>query len=261
MRTVLVIGIGAGDPDHLTLQAVAAMRRAEVFFGIDKGTVKDDLAALRTELLDRHVGYGHYRVVDAPDPERDRDAGGSAYRDAVLDWQDRRAELYAAMIADELGPDGVGAFLVWGDPSLYDGTLRLLAGIREADVAGGGKGFDIESIPGISSVAALAAAHRIVLNRVGGSVLVTTGRRLAAGMPRDVDDVVVMLDGATTFATLPDDDLAIHWGAYLGTPDEILVSGDLQEVKDEIVRVRAEARERKGWIMDTYLLRRDPGRR
>ncbi|RTL62867.1 MAG: precorrin-6A synthase (deacetylating) [Pseudonocardiaceae bacterium] len=261
MRTVLVIGIGAGDPDHLTLQAVAAMRRAEVFFGIDKGTVKDDLAALRTELLTRHVDAGTYRVVDAPDPERDRDAGGSAYRDAVLDWQDRRAELYAAMIADELGPDGVGAFLVWGDPSLYDGTLRLLAGIRDADVASGGQGFEIESVPGISSVAALAAAHRLILNRVGGSVLVTTGRRLGAGMPRDVDDVVVMLDGATTFATLPDDDLAIFWGAYLGTPDEILVSGDLQKVKDEIVRVRAEARDRKGWIMDTYLLRRDPGRR
>lgn len=260
MRTVLVIGIGAGDPDHLTFQAVAAMRRADVFFGIDKGAVKDDLAALRGELLDRHV-EGGYRVVDAPDPERDRDASGTAYRDAVLDWQDRRAGLYAAMIADELGPDGVGAFLVWGDPSLYDGTLRLLAGIREADVATGGQGFDIESVPGVSSVAALAAAHRLILNRVGGSVLVTTGRRLAAGMPRDVDDVVVMLDGATTFATLPDDDVAIYWGAYLGTPDEILVSGDLQKVKDEIVRVRARARERKGWIMDTYLLRRDPGRR
>ena len=89
----------------------------------------------------------------------------------------------------------------------------------------------------------------------------TTGRRLGAGMPRDVDDVVVMLDGATTFATLPDDDLAIFWGAYLGTPDQILVSGDLQKVKDEIVRVREDARRRKGWIMDTYLLRRDPGRR
>lgn len=262
MRTVLVIGIGAGDPDHLTLQAVEAMRRADVFFGIDKGAVKDDLVALRTQLLDRHLGYGHYRVVDAPDPERDRDADGGAYRDAVLDWQDRRAGLYATMIADELGPDGVGAFLVWGDPALYDGTLRLLAGIREADIASGGPGFDIGSVPGISSVAALAAAHRLILNRVGGSVLVTTGRRLAAaGMPRDIDDVVVMLDGAMTFAGLPDDDLAIYWGAYLGTPDEILLSGDLQEVKDDIVRVRAEARERKGWIMDTYLLRRDPGRR
>jgi precorrin-6A synthase len=50
--------------------------------------------------------------------------------------------------------------------------------------------------------------------------------------------------------------VTIYWGAYLGTPDEILVSGPLAEVAEEIRRVRAEARERKGWMFDTYLLRR-----
>ena len=35
--------------------------------------------------------------------------------------------------------------------------------------------------------------------------------------------------------------------------------GDLQQVKDEIVRLWAEHRARKGWIMDTYLLRRRLG--
>ena len=64
------------------------------------------------------------------------------------------------------------------------------------------------------------------------------------------------LDGRTAFATLPDPDLDVFWGAYLGTKDEILVAGDLIAVRDEIVRVRSEARARKGWIMDTYLLRR-----
>jgi len=34
------------------------------------------------------------------------------------------------------------------------------------------------------------------------------------------------------------------------------VSGKLGEVAGEIERVRREARERKGWIMDSYLLRR-----
>ena len=51
--TVLVIGIGAGDPEHLTLQAAAAIGRAEVFFEIDKGV--PDLAALRATLLARHA--------------------------------------------------------------------------------------------------------------------------------------------------------------------------------------------------------------
>jgi precorrin-6A synthase len=247
-RTVYVIGIGAGDPEHLTLQAVAAMNRVDVFFTIDKGEATADLAALRKELLTRHVTRPH-RVVTAPEVPRDRDP--AAYVDTAVAWQARRAALYERMVTDELADGETGAFLVWGDPSLYDGTLNLLG-----DVAGR-TGIEIVSIPGISSVAALAAAHGLILNRVGTPVLITTGRRLAEqGMPRDVDDVVVMLDGRTAFAGLPDTDLEIFWGAYLGTPDEILVAGDLRAVCDQIARLRTTARARKGWIMDIYLLRR-----
>jgi precorrin-6A synthase len=260
VRTVYVIGIGSGDPDHLTLQAVAALKRVDVVFVIDKGEVKEDLTALRTEILHRHREPGGYRVVEAADPERDRQAGaGEAgrserYTAAVVDWQDRRGSLYASMLA-ELADGEIGAFLVWGDPSLYDGTLRLLEGVE---------GIQVVSYPGISSVQALAAAHRLILNRVGRPVLITTGRRIAAGLPTDVDDIVVMLDGGTAFASLPDAEVAdveVYWGAYVGSPDELLVSGPVLEVRDEIVRLRAEARERKGWIMDTYLLRRRPGDR
>jgi precorrin-6A synthase len=248
-RTVYVIGIGAGNPEHLTLQAVVAMNRVDVFFTIDKGESTADLAGLRADLLARHV-TGPHRVVTAPEVPRDRDP--AAYVATATEWQARRAALYAEMIERELADGGTGGFLVWGDPSLYDGTLNLLHGIAEQ-----GRKLEIVSVPGISSVAALAAAHGLILNRVGTPILITTGRRLAdGGMPRDVDDVVVMLDGRTAFAGLPDTDLDIYWGAYLGTPDEILVSGDLHEVDDEIQARRTEARARKGWIMDTYLLRR-----
>jgi precorrin-6A synthase len=253
-RTLLVIGIGAGDPEHLTLQAVAAMNRVDVFFTIDKGEATAELAALRKHLLDRHVTRPH-RVVTAPEVPRDRDP--AAYVDTAVEWQARREALYAEMVNTQLADGATGGFLVWGDPSLYDGTLNLLRNIADrAD-----NRIEIVSIPGISSVAALAAAHGLILNRVGRPVLITTGRRIAEqGMPRDVDDVVVMLDGRSAFAGLPDPDLEIFWGAYLGTPDEILVAGDLQRVRDEIRARRAEARARKGWIMDIYLLRRRSGR-
>jgi precorrin-6A synthase len=252
VRTVYVIGIGAGDPEHLTLQAVAAMNRADVFFTIDKGEAKAELAALRASLLARHVTRPH-RVVTARDPERDRSAPTGRYAGAVADWQERRAALYERMVADELGEDGCGAFLVWGDPALYDGTLRILERIRDR----GEVAFEVVSVPGISAVQALAAAHRIALNQVGRPVLVTTGRRLAdEGPPQGVDDVVVMLDAVDAFAALPGDLWDIYWGAYLGTPDEALVHGPLRDAKAEIVRRRAELRSRKGWIMDTYLLRR-----
>lgn len=251
-RTVYVIGIGAGNPEHLTLQAVAAMNRVDVFFTIDKGAVDGgataDLAALRAELLARHVSRP-FRVATMPDPERDRAAAD--YEDAVADWQRRRAAHYAHALAEEVPDGGVGSFLVWGDPAIYDGTLRILGDLG----AIGGVPLTVVSIPGISAVQALAAAHRLVLSRVGGSFTVTTGRRLArAGMTGD--DVVVMLDAGCAFADLPETGVDIFWGAYLGSPDEVLVAGDLAAVKGEIVAVRARERARKGWIMDTYLLRR-----
>jgi precorrin-6A synthase len=247
---VLVIGIGAGDPEHVTTQAIRALNEVDVFFVVDKRGDASDLVALRTEICDRYVEGSSYRIVEVADPPRDRKA--TAYGDAVDDWRRRRGAVWESLLRDELGEDGVGAFLVWGDPSLYDSTLAVLEQILER----GTVAFDYEVVPGISSVHALTARHRIPFNRVGGAVQITTGRRLARGWPEGVDDVVVMLDADCSFRHLDPAGVEIYWGAYLGTADELLVAGPLAEVGEEIARVRARARDRKGWIMDTYLLRR-----
>ncbi|MEV5315250.1 precorrin-6A synthase (deacetylating) [Streptomyces sp. NPDC052610] len=255
MRKIHVIGIGAGDPDQLTLQAVRALRGTDVFFLLEKGEVKSDLTGLRRDMLKTHVPEGTYRIVEARDPERDRRADGAAYSPAVGDWRGARADIYERLILEELGEDQTGAFLVWGDPSLYDSTL----GILEEVLGRGAVAFEYDVVPGISSVSSLVARHRTGLNRVAGAVQITTGRRLSEGFPEGVDDVVVMLDAHQTFREYADQDIHIYWGAYLGTPDEITVSGPIAEAAPRIERLRAEARERKGWIMDTYLLRRNPG--
>ena len=65
---------------------------------------------------------------------------------------------------------------------------------------------------------------------------------------------VVMLDGECAFLQCGPE-TRIWWGAYLGTPDEVLMAGTVGEVGEDIAAVRAAARERHGWIMDTYLLR------
>jgi precorrin-6A synthase len=252
MRRVLVIGIGAGDPDHLTVQAIKALNRVDVFFVTDKGADTHELVRLRHEICERFIDRPGYRMVQVPDPPRDRTA--AAYRAAVEDWRRRRAELWGRMLGEELGDGDCGGFLVWGDPSLYDSTLDVL----ERILAEGSLAFEVEVVPGISSVQALAASHRIALNRVGGPIHLTTGRRLADGFPDHSDDVVVMLDAACTFESLTDQDLDIYWGAYVGTDDELLVSGRLADVAAEIKATRQAARARKGWIMDTYLLRRRP---
>jgi precorrin-6A synthase len=249
MRTILVIGIGAGNPDYLTVQAITAMNRAEVFFMPDKGVEKSGLNAIRLEMLERFVTNKRYRLVDFVIPSR-RQADTPDYAQAVQEWRDKLEAAYRAMFA-ELGEDGVGAFLVWGDPTLYDGTLRILK-----DMQAGGWELAIEVIPGISAPQALAAQHQVTLNRVGEAVTITTGRRVAAGEADDLTSAVVMLDNHQAFRRFESDGAEIFWGAYLGTPDEILVAGPVGEVKDEIDAKRSEAQARHGWIMDTYMIRK-----
>jgi precorrin-6A synthase len=250
-RRIHVIGIGAGDPDYVTAQAVAALNDTQVFFAMDKGLnrdgTKDDLMALRREVCERFIREPGYRFVELPDPPRARSASdGPAYLQAVADWHAARADVWARALCDELPDDGVGAFLAWGDPSLYDSTLRIL------DLVAGRMDLDYDVIPGITAIQALTARHRIPLNDVGEPVLITTGRRLRAeGLS---GAALVMLDGDCAFLGCPSE-TEIWWGAYLGTPNEVLVAGTVGEVGEHIAAIRAEARERHGWIMDTYLLR------
>ncbi|MET0415680.1 MAG: precorrin-6A synthase (deacetylating) [Actinoplanes sp.] len=249
MRKIYVIGIGAGDPDHLTLGAAKMIGRTDVFFLLDKGETKASMIDIRERMM-RAYGRPGRRVAEGRDPDRDRTP--QDYEGTVADWRHRRSVVTEELIAKHLKDGETGSFLVWGDPSLYDSTIAILDEI----LARGETLFEYEVIPGISSVSALAAKHRVGLNRVGQPFQVTTGRRLAEGWPEDADDVVVMLDAQQAYTQHPEAD--IYWGAYVGTSDEILRSGPVAEVAEEITEVRAEARERHGWIMDTYLLRRRP---
>jgi precorrin-6A synthase len=247
-----VVGIGPGDPDQVTVQAVKALKAADVFLLVTKRRETQELVDVRTKVLDSHVGRDwRSRAVEVQDAERGRAADAAEQAEVVARWRAERARRFAAALG-EVPDDGRVAILAWGDPALYDSTL----GVLEDVAAHGGPPLEVKVLPGISSVQALAAGHRIPLNRVGGAVQLTTGRRLAAGLPEGADDVVVMLDSSCTFAEVDEDGVELFWGAYLGMPDELLIAGPLEEVADEVVRVRAEAKERKGWMFDTYLLRR-----
>lgn len=248
MKDLLLIGIGPGDPRQVTYEAVDALRQASVFFVLDKGGDKDELVRLRKAIVQRYRPEGGYRLVQVADPARDGQADD--YLGAVQDWHRQRAALYAQLIEQEVGDGETGAFLLWGEPTLYDSTLRILGLVRERGVA-----LRLQVIPGISSVQALAARHQVPLNRVGEPLTVLPGRRLAG--QGQIDNVLVMLDGQCAFARLDDPALMIYWGAYLGTADEVLIAGPLQAVKAQILEVRERERARKGWIMDSYLLRRE----
>jgi precorrin-6A synthase len=251
MRKIFLIGIGMGDPEHLTYQAARTLDSVDVVFVLEKGEEKAELAALRREICQRYIKSRPYRVVHAEDPVRDPQIAG--YGSRVDAWHDQRSLIYEQMFAKELGEQGRGAILVWGDPSLYDSTLRMI----ERILARGRIAFEYEVIPGISSVQMLAARHKLVLNRVGGAVHITTGRRLVDRFPHDADDVVVMLDGECSFKRVPGDDLHIYWGANLGTERELLIAGPLRATEHEIEHARNILRAKHGWIFDIYLLRRN----
>lgn len=256
---IRTIGIGMGSPEHVTGEAAQALSTVDVFLFADKGGPKTDLVAARQRVCDALIPADHaYRVVEVADPKRgpDADRDDTAYGQGVLDWHAARVDAYADVIAGLRDGETTVGFLVWGDPAFYDSTIRVVDALVERYAAAG---VDVEHdvIAGISAPQLLAARHRIPLNRIGAPIHVTTGRRLVAEYDRALGDVVVMLDGGLACAGLADafPDLELFWGAYLGSPDELLVHGRLVDVIDEVQRVRAEARERHGWVMDTYLLR------
>nr|WP_207207696.1 precorrin-6A synthase (deacetylating) [Ensifer canadensis] len=246
----MIIGIGSGNPEHMTVQAINALNRADVLFIPTKGEKKTELAEVRREICARYVTRADSRTVEFAVPVRRTE--GVSYDGSVDDWHARIAEIYERLIDGELTEDGTGAFLVWGDPMLYDSTIRIVERVK----ARGKVAFDYDVLPGITSLQALCASHRIPLNLVGKPVEITTGRRLSESFPKRSQTSVVMLDGEQAFQRIDDPDAEIYWGAYLGTPDEIVISGRLADVKDEILATRARERQRMGWIMDIYLLRK-----
>lgn len=249
MIELTLIGIGTGNPDHLTLQAVAAIREAGLILIPLKGAEKEDLAGLRRRICDAHAGPAT-RIVAFDLPRRDN--ADPDYRRGVDRWHDAIADAWETVIRAQL-PDLAGrvALLVWGDPALYDSTLRIAERLVPR------LPITRRVIPGITAIQALCAAHGIPLNRIGAPVQITTGRRLRDhGWPDGADTVLVMLDGECSFQTLPPEGLHIWWGGFVAMPEEILDHGPLAEAGPRILRHRAEARAAHGWIMDIYLLRR-----
>ena len=256
---IRIIGIGMGNPDHVTGEAVRALATVDVFLVADKGDAKSDLVAARQAVCDALIPEEHaYRVVEVPDARRGPDAerDDAAYDKGVRDWHAARVEAYAGVIDGLADDETTVGFLVWGDPAFYDSTIRVVDALVER-YAAAGTIVEHDVVAGISAPQLLAARHRIPLNRIGAPIHVTTGRRLVDEYDPALGDVVVMLDGHLACADLAGafPDLELFWGAYLGTPDELLVRGRLGDVIDEVHRVRADARARHGWVMDTYLLR------
>lgn len=251
MMTLSLVGIGSGNPDHLTLQAIKTLEAADLILLPRKGDEKTELADLRRGIV-ADVLKTAPKVVEFDYPVRD--AKTPKYLDGVNTWHDALATIWGDLISEHAAADAHVALMVWGDPSLYDSTLRIADRLLAQGVE-----MRVEVVPGITSLQMLTAAHAIPLNDLGAPVVVTTGRQLRDhGWPAGATTVAVMLDGACSFQHVTDSNTQIWWGGYVGMPQQVLLSGPLAEVSDEIIALRAKARDQHGWIMDIYLMRRGP---
>lgn len=244
-----LIGIGTGNPDHLTIAAIRTINAVDLILLPRKGDAKSDLLDLRHSICEAALA-SPVRMAEFDMPVRRQDGD---YTQAVDDWHDAIAAIWAEQTAVHLPDGGRVALLVWGDPSLYDSTLRIADRLRTAGVD-----LTVRVEPGITSIQALTAAHAIPLNTLAEPVTITTGRRLRReGWPLGVHTIVVMLDSGCAFEVLDPAGITIWWGAYLGMSHEALVHGPLADAAPQIAARRAELRARHGWIMDVYLMRKE----
>lgn len=244
---VHVVGFGTG-PDHLTRDAVRALLDTDYVLAVRKHADDELLRVRRAICAEFEV-----ELVEVPDPERDRDDPAD-YPAAVRDWHAARVAAFADVVAAR---SGRAAFLVWGDPSLYDSTLRVVEGMA-ADPRLAGLTWDV--VPGISAPQLLAARHRIVLHPVGVPVHVTTARRLRGSIDAGQRNVLVMLGSEASLDQLEElPGWSIWWGANLGSTGEQLVAGTVRDVLAQVRDARMRARELAGWVMDVYLLRAPEG--
>lgn len=244
-----LVGIGTGNPEHLTLQAIRALNGADVILIPRKGSEKSSLAKLRRTICSDIITNPSTRLIEFDLPQRDQDNG--SYTCGVDDWHDAIASIWAEAIREHLPSGGSVSFMVWGDPSLFDSTMRIADRLDPVPL--------VQVIPGITSIQALTASHVMPLNEIGAPFLVTTGRRLRnSGWPSCADTLIIMLDGDCAFQHLNSTGVTIWWGAYVGMPEEIILSGSLADTGPRIISARAEARARHGWLMDIYILKRTP---
>lgn len=246
---IRILGIGMG-PQHVTPEVADALRSVDYVVAAAKGA-DDPLLAVRRAVCEE---YG-VELVAVPDPERDRVNVERAdeYRGAVQNWHAARVAAYRRVIEAR---GGTAAFLVWGDPALYDSTIRVVEQLAP-ELGTSSQDVPWDVLPGISAPQLLAARHRMVLHEVGQPVHVTTARRIRDDIAAGQGNLVVMLGAAPDLEGL--EDWRIWYGANLGAPGEQLLSGRVGELGTASLRVaRQHARAIDGWVMDLYLIRR-PG--
>lgn len=188
MAVLYGVGVGPGDPELLTIKAARILGSVPVVFHPAVGGEGEGLAL---GIVREHLGSG-VRVVPLPC------MSGVAGLKVQEGWRHN-----AQVVAGALRAAGEGAFITEGDPLLYSTFQHLYEALSEVapDVR-------VEIVPGVTSMAAAAAAAGFGLVRGAERLAVLPASRVLADAPDELlavlktYETVVLLKVARVFDRL-----------------------------------------------------------
>lgn len=187
MSGVLVgVGVGPGDPEHVTLKALSELRRADRVF-VPETDASAGGAGRAERIVTAHVPAARIERLMFAMRDPDSRAGN---------W-DRAAAGIGAVV----GSGGTAAFATLGDPNLYSTFTYVAQTVRALHSA-----VEVRTVPGITAMQDLAARSGTVLAE-GAEPLVLLPYTAGEGPLREAlgrGDTVVVYKGGRHLPDLLD---------------------------------------------------------
>jgi precorrin-2/cobalt-factor-2 C20-methyltransferase len=158
--TLIVVGLGPGDPELVTIKGMRAIEQADVIF-VPRS--KDDADSVALRIAEPWL-TARQQVIPVTTPmTRDEDKLKAA-------WQGVAAEIAQQLLTGQ--GERCGAYLILGDPLIY-GTFTYIAEILRAQYPA----IKVEFIPGITSFSAGAARLQTPLSMTSDRIAIVPASR------------------------------------------------------------------------------------